>query len=114
MKKDQITLPQGVTAEMVAAWKEQFGADKVRLAELPLDDNGEKVLEVVVRVPGRKELGEFEKWIDRNPDKAKEIMVNACLLTKKDEVKAQDDLFLAAFDAISQLLPIRKAIIKNL
>ena len=87
MKKDQTTLPQGVTPEMVAGWKEQFGADKVRLAELPLDDQGDKTIEVIVRVPGRKELGEFEKWLDRNPDKAKEILVNACLLTKKDEVK---------------------------
>jgi|GEM_PF-668112 len=112
-KKIEKLLPEGVTAEQVKAWKERYGEDKVRPASLPRDDNGDNFLDVVVRAPGRKELSEFEKWIDRNPDKAKEILVNTCLLTHKDEVKEDDDLFLAAFDAISQLLPIRKAVIKN-
>lgn len=113
-KEVKSLLPEGITEEQVNAWKDRYGADKVKGASLPLDDNGENFLDVVVRAPGRKELSEFEKWVDRNPDKAKEILVNSCLLTRKDEVKASDDLFLAAFDAISQLLPIRKAVIKNL
>ena len=113
-KEFKAILPEGITEEQINAWKERYGAEKVKAASLPMDDNGEKFLDVIVRAPGRKELSEFEKWVDRNPDKAKEILVNSCLLTHKDEVKASDDLFLAAFDAISQLLPIRKAIIKNL
>jgi hypothetical protein len=52
--------------------------------------------------------------VDKNPDKAKEILVNACVLSGKEIVKADDGLFLGAFDAIVKLLPVRTAIIKNL
>lgn len=106
-------LPDGVTVEMVAGWKERYGENKVKLAKLT-NEAGETTLAVIVRVPDRKTLGEFEKWIDRNPMKSKEIMVNACLLTEKERVKADDELFYAAFDAITELLPLRKAIVENL
>lgn len=112
----QVKLPEGVTAEMITAWKERYGEDKVKIATLLLDDevNTDNTLDVIVRVPGRKELNEFEKHVDREPDKAKAILVNSCLLSHKEEVKANDMLFLNAYGAISQLIPIRKAIIKNL
>ncbi len=109
-----LILPPGVTAEMIKAWKERYGEGKVKLASLPLDQNGDKFMDVIIRTPGRKELSEFEKWIDRNPDKAKEILVNSCLLTSKEEVKAVEELFLAAADGIIQLLPTPKAVVKNL
>ncbi len=108
------SLPEGVTAEMVTAWKERYGADKVKVAQLPMDDDGKEFKEVVVRVPDRKTMGEFEKWVDKNPDKAKEILINACVLSGKDEVKADDGLFYGAFDALAKLIPVRTAIVKNL
>jgi hypothetical protein len=115
MKKiEKILLPAGVTDEQVSAWKDRYGDNKVKLATIPRDDDGNETMDVIVRVPGRKELSEFEKWIDKNPDKAKEILINSCLLTNKDEVKANEDLFLGAFDAIAKLLPIKTAVIKNL
>jgi ABC-type proline/glycine betaine transport system substrate-binding protein len=112
--KQEISLPVGVTPEMVKAWKERYGEKKVCLADLPKDDDGIEFLTVVVRVPDRKTMSEFEKFADKNPDKAKEIMVNACVLSNKEEVKADDGLFLAAFDATVKLMPVRAAIIKNL
>jgi len=107
-------LPDGVTPEMVAAWKERYGQDKVKMALLPKDEDANEYMPVIVRVPDRKTMGEFEKWIDKSPDKAKDILINSCLLTCKEQVKADDDLYLAAFDALAKLLPIRTAIIKNL
>lgn len=109
----EVKLPEGVTPDMVKAWKERYGDDKVKLATLR-DEDGEDVLDIVVRVPDRKTLGEFEKWIDKNPDKAKEIVVNACVLSNKDQVKTDEDLFLSAFDALAKLLPVRTSVIKNL
>lgn len=106
-------LPAGITEEMVAQAKEKYGDKKVKIAELPKDDNGDEFLSVLVRVPDRKTLDEFEKWMDKSPGKAKEILLNACLLSHKDEVKADDGLFLSAVEAIAQLIPIRKAVIKN-
>lgn len=114
MKKEEVVaLPEGVSPEQVAAWKNAWGS-KVRMASLPKDDDGNEFMDVIVRVPDRRTLSEFEKWIDKNPDKAKEIMINSCLLSHKDVVKADDGLFAGAYDAIAQLIPIRKAIIKNL
>lgn len=112
--KKEVTLPEGVTQEQVDAWKERYGANKVKIASLPKEDDGNEYLDVVVRAPGSKELSEFEKWIDKNPLKAKEILVNSCLLSHKVEVKASEYLFLGATDAIAGLLPTPKAIIKNL
>lgn len=113
-KEFEVKLPDGVTPEMIAAWKERYGVDKVKLALLPKDDDASDHLPVIVRVPDRKTQAEFEKWIDKSPDKAKDIMINACLLTCKDEVKADDGLYFGAFDAIAKLMPIRTAIVKNL
>ena len=113
-KEQEVTLPEGVTAEMVAGWKERYGENKVKVAVLPKDDEGNETLEVVVRVPDRKTISEFEKWSDKNPDKAKDIMVNACVLSHKEQVKSDDGLYFAAFDALAKLLPVRAAIIKNL
>lgn len=112
-KETEVKLPMGVSPEMVKAWKERFGEDKIKLAILK-DADGNDVLECIVRVPDRKALSEFEKWIDKSPDKAKDILINTCLLTNKEEVKADDDLYFSAFDAISKLLPIRTSTIKNL
>lgn len=110
---EMTALPVCVTAEALQAWKERYGENKVKVASLPKDDDGTEYLDVVVRVPDRKTMGEFEKWVDKNPDKAKEILINACVLSGKDAVKADDGLFFGAFDAIVKLMPVRTAIIKN-
>ena len=118
MKKEntsiEVRLPDGVTQEQIDAWKDRYGERKVKRASLPRDEDCSDYLEVIVRVPGSKERSEFEKWIDKNPDKAKQILVNSCLLSHKEEVKPNEYLFLGAADAIAGLLPTPKAIIKNL
>lgn len=106
-------LPVGVTAEDIKAWKGRYGENKIKIASLPRDDDGNEFMDVIVRVPDRKCLGEFEKWVDKSPDKAKEILVNACVLSNKEAVKDDDGLFFAAFDAITKLIPVRTATVKN-
>lgn len=103
----------GITPDMIRAAKEKYGEGKVRIASLPLDDEGAEALDVLIRVPDRKILSEFEKWSERSPDKAKEILINSCLLSHKDLVKADDALFMTACTAIAEIIPIRKATIKN-
>lgn len=107
-------LPDGVTPDMITAWKNRYGETKIKLGEIPMDEERTQFLAVIGRVPTRKELGEFEKWLDRDPNKSKEILINSCLLTEKNKVKAEDILFYGAFDFISQLIPVGKATIKNL
>lgn len=112
MEKEQ-RLPAGITPELLATLKEKYD-NRLRYADLPKDDNGDEYLTVIVCVPDRVVTSEFEKWIDPNPLKAKELLVNACLLTHKEEVKADDGLFYAAVNAISSLIPLRKAVVRNI
>lgn len=106
-------LPEGITQEMIDEAKSKHGEGNVKYAELPLDDDGSDTLTVLMRRPTRKVIGEFEKWADSQPNKAKEILVNGTLLSHKDRVKADDGLFFGAFNAAVELMPVRKAIIKN-
>lgn len=112
--KTATTLPAGITQEMVDKVLSYKSKSEVRFADLPKDDNGDEVLTVIVSVPSRTSMNEFEKWVDKNPGKAKEILINSHLHSHKDEVKADDGLFAGAFDAIAQLIPVRKAVLKNL
>lgn len=113
--KNTKELPAGITQEMVDAAKVAYPKEgHVKMASLPLDDDGNDFLDVLVRKPDRRVIGEFTKWMEKNPTKADEILVNSCLLSHKDQVKADDALFGACVDAISQLISMRKAIIKNL
>jgi len=112
--QSNLSLPQGVTTDMINAWKERYGQNKIKLATLSSDADVFDAFDVVIRVPDRVAMGEFEKWVDKKPDKAKEIIIKACLLTHTEEVLLSDDKFLACFNAIAEILPIQKAIIKNL
>lgn len=107
-------LPDGVTEDMINAWKNRYGQDKIKLGEIPMDEERTQFLAVIGRVPCRKSMGEFEKWMDKDPNKSKEILINSCLLTEKEKVKAEDFLFFGAFDFLSQLIPVGKATVKNL
>jgi hypothetical protein len=113
-KETDLNLPEGVTADMVKAWKDRYGQNKIKLATLTSDDNSFNPIDVVVRVPDRTSMGEFEKWLDKNPNRAKEVLIKACLLSSKEAVLANDDMFMAAFNALAEILPIQKATIKNL
>lgn len=113
-QKEGNKLPDGVTQEMIDAWKGRFGKEKIKLGEIPMDEDRTQFLAVIGRVPCRKAMSEFEKWLDKNPDKSKEILINTCLLTCKEQVKADDFLFNGAFDFLTQLIPVARATVKNL
>ncbi|GAB6121653.1 hypothetical protein [Dysgonomonas termitidis] len=106
-------LPEGVTPEMIKAWKEQYGPDKVKLATLA-PEVPEKTKDVVVRVPDRQTYNQYDKWVGTDPGKAKDILINACLLSNKEEVKADDVLYFSCYWALSELLPLHKAIVGDL
>lgn len=104
----------GITEEMIKKATDKYGDKRVKFAEIPVSDETDEVMTVLVRKPDRVVLGEFQKWLDKNPNKAEDILVKNCLLSHKDEVIADEGLFAGALDAISQLITARKARIKNL
>ncbi|OWP76841.1 hypothetical protein [Flavobacterium oreochromis] len=89
------------------------GAEMLRRVELPLDDNSDEILEVVVCVPDRRTMGQYLKYQNANPAKAQEILVKNCLLTDRDQVLADDALFLTCVSALAEIIPIRENRIKK-
>lgn len=103
-----------ISQEQIAEWKAKYGENKVKQIDLPLDENNLEYLTVYARVPDRRVLSEWEKWSEKNPDRAKQILVTNCLLTGLDQVNADQDLFFSALGCITELIPIRRGIVKNL
>lgn len=110
MKEQKKQLPEGITQEMIDAARVK-GLD-VRLAEVPIDDEG-NTRDFLVCVPTRTVLGQFRRFMDSDPKKADDLLVKACLLSHKAEVLADDNLFSGVMSTISELIVIRKGIIKN-
>ena len=114
MKKEEITLPENITPAMIADAKAKHGTDKVRLIDIPVDDEASGYKTVLAVVPSRTVIGQYQRFADSDPKKAQEILVKACLLSSKDEILADDGLFFGALSGIAELIPVRKAIVKNL
>jgi hypothetical protein len=115
MSKKQMEkeLPDGITQEMIDSAKAKYGADKVKLVEI-LSENGSEVEKtVLVIVPSRSVVGHYRRYSETDPKKADEIMVKNCLLSHLDEVLADDKLFYGALAGVAELIPVRKAAIKN-
>ena len=107
-------LPEGIPDAMVSDAKAKHGSDNVRLIGLPIDDEASGYKTVLAVVPSRMVVGQYRRWAETDPKKADEIMVKACLMSHRDEVLADDGLFYGALSGISELIPVRKAIVKNL
>ena len=103
-----------VTEELKNALIQEHGKDSLRILELPKDDLETSALEVIVKIPNRTVMSQFMRFVDNNPKKAQEILLSNCLLTSKEEVNADDALFMAAVGGIADLFPIRQARVKNL
>lgn len=107
MKRDNKTavLPDGISQEMVDAAKVKFGATgNVKYADL-YDGEGNMLLTVLITRPIRPVLQEFERN-RAEPKIAADVLINGCLLSHKDKVKADQVLIQAAFNAITELIPI--------
>ena len=113
MNKEK-TLPVGITQAMIDLAIEKHGQANVRYIEIMNEDGNAVELTVLAIVPTRTVLGQYRKFADNEPKRADEILVKACLLSHKDEVLADDGLFTAALTGIADLIPVRKAIVKNL
>lgn len=106
MTKEQVKLAKE-TIEKVG------GEENLRRLELPTDDTGVDTLEVIVRVPNRKTLGQYLKFVQSNPAKAQEILVKNCVLTNLEAILDDDGLFLTACSQLAELIPIREGVIKK-
>ena len=102
-----------LSEEQRKAFIDEYGEDKLKIAELPLDELDTESIEVVLLVPDRRVTGMYLKFSDTDPKKAMEILVKNCLLTDKEIVMKDDALFNTAVSAIAELIPIRESKIKK-
>jgi hypothetical protein len=98
---------------MIDDAKAKYGAGKVKLVEIFKENSDEVEKTVLAIVPSRNIIGQFRRYSDTDPKKADEILVKNCLLSHKEEVLADDSLFYGALSGIAELIPIRKAVVKN-
>jgi hypothetical protein len=106
-------LPAGITQQMIDDAKSKYGADKVKMIDIYNEESNSVEKTVLVTIPSRTVIGQFRRYSDTDPKKADEILVRASLLSHKDEVLADDGLFYGALSGIADLIPVRKAIVKN-
>ena len=109
----EANLPDGITQEMIDDAKIKYGASKVKFAYILKENSDEVEKTVLVVVPSKNIIGQYRRFADTDPKKADEILVKNCLLSHKEEVLANDELFFGALNGIAELIPMRRAIIKN-
>lgn len=98
--------------ELFPELREKHG-DKLKVIELPKDEDEKEMLVCAALVPSRKVTSKVMVLIDKDPEKAFETLIKNCLLTSKEEVLADDHLFYSAGATLSELLPIRRGRVKN-
>lgn len=103
-----------VSLEVRNSLIEQYGKEKLRILVLPMDELSMESIEVVVKIPDRSTISQVMKFMNENPKKANDILINSCLLTSKEIVNADDGLYFTCATGIAELMPIRQASIKNL
>lgn len=110
-------ISKAVTPEMVTEAKQKYPNTKMQIATLSTSD-GEEIGEILVKAPSTFTQAEFEKNVDKNTLKSKTLLVNNCVVDKEQlaEINAWEknsEEYAAAFDAAAQMLPVGKAVLKN-
>ena len=115
LKVEEPYWPEGVTEDMLEDWRRKNPKAKIVAATIPCDEDHNEIHKVVLKTPGRRAVGLFEKFADNDPNKAKEILIKDSCLFGYEKVTAPDNdyLFFSCFATIAELLPIGKGIIKN-
>jgi hypothetical protein len=110
-------LPKGITQEAIDEALRKYGEGKVKMASLPLDDEGTEHMHVLIHEPDINTMGQYQQWSDKNWKKSNEILIRGCVLGGKDvcdEIIGSTGLFFSAVDACVGMIPVRKAVVKNL
>ncbi|QEE51041.1 hypothetical protein FUA48_16090 [Flavobacterium alkalisoli] len=102
-----------ITPEQRSAFITAYGADKLRILEVPVSDTGAEYYDVVAIVPDRATMSQYMKYIDINPKKAQEILIKQCVKTHLEEVLADDALFMTTVSLVAELIPIRDGRVKK-
>lgn len=109
----ELELPNGLTSDRYKALKDKWGS-LVSIVEAEVDSKGGTTL-VAVKSPenDRTVCGQFERFVDSNPDKAREILIQNCVLHGKEEVLENNYAFRSVSMLLIEMIPTGKARVKN-
>ncbi len=92
---------------------EKYGEKRVKEIEIRSEDGSNVIDGVLILVPDRAAYSGYLTFIDKSVERANNNLLNACLLTHKDEIKKDDELFMATVSAIASLIKIGTFSLKN-
>jgi hypothetical protein len=114
---EDFELAEGISAEEYAqALKDVEGIEqKIKFFDIEFDEDGLEKKEIMFIVPDRTAVANYQRFSDTNPSKASKDIFNACVKSHKQIVLDSkfDYAFNACLNAISQIIPISKAILKK-
>lgn len=98
--------------EQIAQWKTQFG--KVFKIEVTLNDDPNTLKIGYYKKPDRKILSAAMRFGNNDPMKFNETLATNCWLAGDEELKTNDDYFIAASTKFGELIQVGEASIKEL
>lgn len=102
-----------LTKEQREAFIKAYGAERLRILEVPATDSGAEYYDVIAIVPDRATMSQYMKYSDVNPKKAQEILIKQCVKTHLEEIMADDALFMTTVSLVAELIPIRDGRVKK-
>lgn len=83
---------QYVSESVISKITEKHDAKKLKRVYVGLNDEAEE-LEVIIKAPSRQVRYQWEKFNEKDPQRAEEVLFQNCVLTSKEEIEADDELF---------------------
>ena len=94
-----------ITKEQIQEWKNQYKDIFV----ISVEDK-----KVYLRTPDRKTLSYASSLATKDPLKFNEVILNNCWLGGDEEIKTNDELFLAVSSKLPDLIQIKEATLEKL
>ncbi|WP_298823411.1 hypothetical protein [uncultured Capnocytophaga sp.] len=94
-----------ITKEQIQEWKNQYKDIFV----ISVEDK-----KVYLRTPDRKTLSYASTLATKDPLKFNEVILNNCWLGGDEEIKTNDELFLAVSSKLPDLIQIKEATLEKL
>ena len=93
------------TPEQIEEWKKKHGS----IFELTVEDRS-----CILRKPTIKELSAAAAVGAKDPFKYNRVILNSCWLAGDEEIKTNDDYFLAAGGQLLEIIEVKESEIKKL
>lgn len=94
-----------ITKEQITLWKKKYGV------VFQLDVDGKTAY---LRKPDRKTLSYASTVGQSDPLKFNEVLLKGCWIDGDEEIRTDDDLFLAASGKLGELIQVKEAELKKL